>query len=84
MTGDKTDIPVSLGVGDVDSTSPRDVKMETLVNSMIKVNSGLINIHYHSSNVEKMDKPQRCVIGKESSSLKKGKSRFKQVKSRLE
>lgn len=84
MTGDKTDIPVSLGVGDVDSTSPRDVKMETLVNSMIKVNSGLINIHYHSSNVEKMDKQQRCVIGKESSSLKKGKSRFKQVKSRLE
>ncbi|QHS73381.1 uncharacterized protein SPAR_G02910 [Saccharomyces paradoxus] len=84
MTDDQTDVPVSLGVGDVDSTSSRDIKMETLVNSMIKVNSGLINIHYHSNNIESMDKQQRTVVGKGSTISKKRKSRFKEIKSQLE
>lgn len=73
----------SLGADAADSASTRDIKLETLVNSMIKVNSGLINIHYHNVKVERTDQQQRDFAG-ESSSLQRRKSPFKQTKRQLE
>ena len=83
MVESKAELPVTVGVGAVDSTSPKGIKLETLVNSMIKVNSGLINIHYHSNNTENMDKQQHGLFGTEFPFLRKKKSGFKQVKSHL-
>ncbi|QID85134.1 hypothetical protein GRS66_007687 [Saccharomyces pastorianus] len=83
----KAEETVSLGIDAADSASTRDIKLETLVNSMIKVNSGLINIHYHKVKVERTDQQQQGFSGEcssSSSSLKRKKSPFKPTKKQLE
>ncbi|CAI4062319.1 hypothetical protein SKDZ_07G3150 [Saccharomyces kudriavzevii ZP591] len=84
MIDSKVEVPASLGVSDFDPTSAKDIKLETLVNSMIKVNSGLINIHYHSLATESKDRQQHGLVGGEFPILNIRNAGPKQTKRQLE